>query len=402
MQKRFKIFRQLDSMDCGPTCLKMIFNYYGLKVSRDRLRNDTQITKKGVSLLGIAQTAEKYGFKTIAAKISIEQLIKSTQLPCLIHWNQYHVVILIKVKRNKYFVVADPGRGRMVYTKKEFLDHFIKEAEPSETKEAESKGIALFITPGLHFNQVQNEYNENTEGLKWNLLLKYLSKYKLQLIQLAIGLILGSLLQAVFPYLTQSIVDVGINSNDLGFIQLVLIAQFALFFAQVGIDFVRSRILLFISTHINLSILSDFWIKLLKLPLSFFETRLTGDLLQRINDHNRIERFITGTALQTVFSLFSFFVFSIILFTYNQNIFWVFIASSILYLGWISIFLRYRKKIDIQRFGAASKENSITIQLIEGINEIKLNNAEHLKLKGTMHNVHRARTKDKIKSPWIT
>ena len=378
MRNKFKVLRQLDGMDCGPTCLKMIFNYYGLRVSRDKLRAESEISKKGVSLLGVSKVAESYGFNTVAARVTVDQLIYDAQLPCLIHWDNYHLVVLVEIRRKRKFVVADPANGKLTFTSDQFSDHFIK-AESSGNLTQPPKGIALFMKPGSRFHSIDKDQDDQKQGLEWNLLLGYLLNHKAQLFQLALGMILGSLLQAIFPYLTQSIVDVGINSNDLGFIQLILIAQFVLFFAQIGINFIRSRILLFLSTHLNLTILSDFWIKLLNLPLAFFETRLTGDLMQRISDHNRIEKFITGTVIQTVFSLFNFLVFAVILITYNTYIFAVFAISSLIYLIWISAFLKFRKKIDITKFSKSSKENSMTIQLLEGIRDIKLFNAEQLK-----------------------
>ena len=221
--------------------------------------------------------------------------------------------------------------------------------------------------------------NEKAKGIGFGLLIKYSFKYKAQIFQLFVGLLLGSLLQLIFPFLTQSIVATGINTGNLNFIQLILIAQFTLFFARTVVEFIRSRILLFVSTHINLSILSDFWIKLMRLPLNFFDTKQTGDILQRINDNRRIETFITGTALQTIFSVFNLIVFSFVLLAYSTMIFIIFAAGSLLYFFWIRLFLKYRRTLDYKRFAVASKENSITMQLILGMQEIKLNNAEHLK-----------------------
>lgn len=220
---------------------------------------------------------------------------------------------------------------------------------------------------------------KKNKGIGWEMLTKYTLKYRAQILQLFLGLLLGSLLQIIFPFLTQSIVDTGINANNLNFIQLILLAQFTLFFVRTIVEFIRSRILLFVSTHVNISILSDFWIKLMRLPLNFFDTKQVGDILQRINDHKRIEIFITGTALQTIFSIFNLLTFSLVLLYFNNFIFIIFTIGSCLYYFWIRVFLKYRRELDYKLFAATSKENAKTMQLINGMQEIKLNNAEHLK-----------------------
>ena len=369
--KKFTTYRQLDAMDCGPTCLKMVFKHYGKQINLESLKRESQIGTTGVSLLGMSEAAEKYGFRTRSAKVTFEQLLEDAPLPCILHWNQYHFVVLTPSVSKKRLTIADPAKGLITFTKAEFLKNWI-----SISKEGEQKGIALLLTPRGSFYQQEDEKDRE---ISWGLLSRYALNYKTQIVQLCIGLLIGSLLQLIFPYLTQSIVDTGINTQNLHFIQIILIAQFALFFGQTVVEFIRSRILLFVSTHINLSILSDFWIKLMRLPLNFFDTKQTGDILQRINDHHRIESFITGTALQTLFSIFNLLVFSVVLLTYNTTVFAVFFSGSVLYLFWIRLFLRFRRTLDYKRFAVASKESSATMQLINGMHEIKLNNAEHLK-----------------------
>ena len=369
--KKFTTYRQLDAMDCGPTCLKMVFKHYGKQINLESLKKASQIGTTGVSLLGMSEAAEKYGFRTRSAKVTFEQLLEDAPLPCILHWNQYHFVVLTPSVNKKRLTIADPAKGLITFTKAEFLKNWI-----SISKEGEQKGIALLLTPRGSFYQQEDEKDRE---ISWGLLSRYALNYKTQIVQLCIGLLIGSLLQLIFPYLTQSIVDTGINTQNLHFIQIILIAQFALFFGQTVVEFIRSRILLFVSTHINLSILSDFWIKLMRLPLNFFDTKQTGDILQRINDHHRIESFITGTALQTLFSIFNLLVFSVVLLTYNTTVFAVFFSGSVLYLFWIRLFLRFRRTLDYKRFAVASKESSATMQLINGMHEIKLNNAEHLK-----------------------
>lgn len=365
---KFPLFEQRDSMDCGPSCLRMVAKYYKKSLNIQILRLQSEQNKEGVSLLGISQAAEKIGFKTLAIKMGITKLLKEAPLPCILHWNQNHFIVLYKATKNK-FTIADPAKGIIELSRQEFTQSWISNKD-------EQKGIALLLEPTPAFYEQENE---KAKGIGFGLLIKYSFKYKAQIFQLFVGLLLGSLLQLIFPFLTQSIVDTGINTGNLNFIQLILIAQFTLFFARTVVEFIRSRILLFVSTHINLSILSDFWIKLMRLPLNFFDTKQTGDILQRINDNRRIETFITGTALQTIFSVFNLIVFSFVLLAYSTMIFIIFASGSLLYFFWIRLFLKYRRTLDYKRFAVASKENSITMQLILGMQEIKLNNAEHLK-----------------------
>jgi ATP-binding cassette, subfamily B, bacterial len=358
-------------MDCGPTCLRMVFKYYGKQINLESLKRATQLGTTGTSLLGMSEAANQYGFRTLSAKLTFEQLLTDATLPCIIHWDQYHFVVLTPHANHKRLTVADPAKGLLTYTKEEFLKYWT-----STTEDGKKKGIVLLLTPTELFFQRENE-KDSKAG--WHLLGKYTLPYKAQIIQLLLGLLVGSLLQLVFPYLTQSIVDTGIRTHNLPFIQIILLAQFALFFGQTAVEFIRSRILLFMSTHISLSILSDFWTKLMQLPLNFFDTKQTGDILQRIQDHRRIENFVTGTAIQTLFSVFNLAVFSVVLLTYHTTVFAIFLAGSAVYFLWIRVFLKYRRTLDHHRFAVASKESSATVQLISGMHEIKLNNAEHIK-----------------------
>jgi ATP-binding cassette subfamily B protein len=357
-------------MDCGPTCLQMIFNYYGKRIGIATLRKATQNSMVGSSLLGLAEAAEKFGFQATGAKLTFDQLVTEVQTPCIAFWNQVHYVVIISATKKK-IKVADPEKGKLTYTKTEFLKNWIV------TNDNDAKmGVALILTPLPSFYKLEEE---KTEGIGWGTIVQYVANYRGHVLQLFLGLLIGSILQLILPYLTQSIVDTGISDQNLHFIQIVLLAQFALFFARTTVDFIRSRTLLFVSTHINLSIVSDFWTKLMRVPLCFFDSKQTGEIFQRINDHSRIEHFVTGTALSTLFSLFNFVIFSIVLLLYSTTIFSVFIAGSLLYLLWISLFLKYRRAFDFKRFETSSKANSMTMQLVDGIHDIKLNNAEQLK-----------------------
>ncbi len=370
-------------MDCGPTCLRMVAKHYRKSIAIEKLRKATQIGKDGVSILGIAQAAESIGFKAVAVKTTYDELLK-LPLPLILHWRQKHFVVLHKITHLNFvlhyssFHIADPAIGKLEISKKEFLENWLSSGEG-----AEQKGIALVLQPEKEFYTLQNDIAENGNGKKldWRLLKKYTFRHKTKIAIVISCLLIGSVFQFVFPYVTQNVVDKGIKNHDLTFIQLMLLAQFTLLLTQMIVEFIRSKALLFISTHINFSILSDFWKKLLKLPLSFFDSKQTGDILQRISDHRRIEFFITGAALQTIFSVVNLFIFSIILFRYNIKIFIVFAIGSLLYVGWISFFLKYRRQLDYRRFAIAASESSVTMQLVHGIHEIKLNNAENIKRK---------------------
>ncbi|SEW17818.1 ATP-binding cassette, subfamily B [Chitinophaga sp. YR573] len=369
--KGFPYFKQFDKKDCGPTCLKMIVKYYGKSISLETLRKYTGITRSGVSLLGLSTAAEKVGLRSINAAITFEELMEDVDKPCIVHWDQAHfVVVTPKISKNK-LVIADPAQGLVTYTRAEFKKHWI-----SLKNEGVEKGFALLLEPTASFYELKNE---GGKVVGWSLFSRYTTKYKAQVIQLFLGLILGNLLQLALPFLTQSIIDVGINTHNITFIQLILLAQFTLFFARTAIELLRSRILLFMSTHINLSILSDYWIKLMKLPLNFFDSKQIGDIFQRIGDHKRIEAFLTGTALQTIFAIFSLITFSIVLLYYNLTVFTIFFAGSLLYFFWIRFFLKYRRSLDHKNFQILSRENSLTMQLVLGMQEIKLNNAEQMK-----------------------
>lgn len=357
-------------MDCGPTCLRMVAKYYGRHYSSENLRQKTGYNKMGVSLLGISEAAEKIGFRTRGVKISIDQL-KNVQLPCILHWDQDHFLVLIKTYKNK-LKVADPGKGIITYTNNEFLKHWLSSV--SETTGL--LGTALLMEPTPLFYE---SANESESKISWRRITQYLTQSKSQIGQVFIALITSSILQLIFPFLTQSIVDTGIASQNLNFVVVILIAQLMLTFSQTTINFIRSRLLLRISNLMNLQILSDFWIKLTRLPVSYFDIHHTGDTLQRIGDHAKIQNFLTNDALNTLFSIFNFLVYAIILMMYKVELFVIFCIGSIAYFGWVQIFLNIRRKLNYQTFYLAAKENDASLQLIQGMQEIRLNNAEKQK-----------------------
>lgn len=364
-------------MDCGPSCLVMIAKYYGVRKNIDTIRHTCALGKDGVSLLGISKAAEEIGFKTIGGRLDFDALAQKVPLPCVAHWNQNHFVVVYKVKKHRkghYIVyVADPGRGLVTYTKEEFCEHWI-----STRTNGEDKGIALLLEPTNQFYAQADTKKTPTQN-RAKFLWSYLKKYKRFFLQLILGLLLGSLLQLVFPFLTQAIVDTGIGGKDLGFVWLILLAEMMLLFSRTAIDFIRSKILLHISTRINISLISDFFIKLMKLPMKFFDTKLMGDLLQRIEDHRRVEQFLTSSSLSLLFSFFTFLIFGVVLAVYNLGIFLVFLLGTLVYAGWIILFLKKRRQLDYKYFEKAGKNRNITYQLIGGMQEIKLQGCEQRK-----------------------
>ena len=367
---KFPFYQQLDQMDCGPTCLRMIAKHHGRNLNLQKLRNASGFSREGVSLLGIAEAAESVGFRTLAVKVPFEKLVKDAPMPCIIHWQQNHFVVLVEAKKGSV-LLADPAKGLRKMSQEDFCEHWATSQE-----DGKPVGVALLVETTPAFFEQEDD---KKAGLDFSYLLKYLWSYKKLLFQLAIGLLVGSGLQLVFPFLTQSIVDVGIQTRNLNFIYVMLAAQLMLFASRTVVEFIRSWILLHISIRINLSILSDFLIKLMKLPMSFFDTKMFGDIMQRINDHNRIEQFLTGQTLNTLFSLVNLLIFGVVLGMYSMTIFTIFMVGSILYGLWVLLFLKERRKLDFKMFDVAAKNQGSLVQLIQGMQEIKLANAEHLK-----------------------
>ncbi|QGY42844.1 ATP-binding cassette domain-containing protein [Maribellus comscasis] len=364
---KFPFYQQYDAMDCGPSCLRMVAKYYGKHFSTEFLREKSFITREGVSLLGISDAAEGIGLRSMGVKISFGQLKKEAPLPCIVHWGQNHFVVVYKFKKGKVFV-ADPAFGRLEYSESEFRQKWL-----ATVKEGEEKGICLLLQPTPDFYQ---EADEKVKRTGFRFVLNYLKPYRKLVIQLLLGFFLGSLIQLVLPFLTQSIIDVGISNQDIGFIYLVLAAQMVLFISRMSVDFIRSWILLHISTRINISIISDFLIKLMKLPLGFFDSKMIGDILQRIEDHGRIERFLTAQSIGILFSMFSLVIFAVVLAIYSLKILLIFIVGSVLYFVWVYIFMKRRRELDYKRFRKLSENQSKLIQIINGMQEIKLNNYE--------------------------
>lgn len=371
MKDSFKCIIQSDSMMCGITCLQMVCKHFGREVSLRTLSKLCVATSEGVSMLGVNEAANKLGLRTMCARTDFDTLSKAT-LPCVLHWNQNHFVVLYKVRKGRIFYVADPGKGLVKYNLEEFGKHWV-----STASQGEEKGIAMFLEPTLEFysHKVDNE-EEDGSPRSFQFLFGYIKQYRKYFGQIVLGLLVGSLLQLILPFLTQSIVDVGIKNQNIGFIWLILLGQLMLTISRTAIDFIRRWLLLHISLRINISLVSDFFIKLLKLPMSFFDTKLMGDLMQRMGDHSRVNSFLTQQTLSIVFSLFTFVVFSIVLLSYNWLIFAIFMLGSLLYGGWLALFLRRRKVLDYELFEQQAINNNKTYEFITSMQEIKLQDCE--------------------------
>lgn len=367
---KFPFYKQPDSKDCGPTCLRIIAKYYGKLISIQEIRNLSETTRVGSNLLKLSDAAEAIGFKTLGVKLNYIKL-KEAPLPCIVHWDKNHFVVVYRIKKDTVYV-SDPAYGLITYKVKDFLKYWIGNNTKTETNE----GIVLLLETTPKFKQL--DWKE-TNKKSFRFLFQYLFQYKNLIFQLILGLIVGSILQLIFPFLTQSIIDVGVQNQNIDFIYAVLIAQTMLFIGTASVGVFRSWILLHLSTRINISLVSDFFIKLMNLPIAYFDTRMTGDIMQRIQDHNRIESLLTSNTLSTLFSMFNLLIFGAVLLFYSPYIFSIFILGSFIYVVWIFFFLKRRKELDHKRFSETSKEQSVVIELINGMQEIKMHNAERQK-----------------------
>lgn len=381
MLKKFPHYSQLDSMDCGPSCLRMVAKYYGRSYSLQNLRERCYITREGVSMLGISDGAESIGFRTQGVRISYEQLVNDLPLPAIVHWNQNHFVVLYKIKKKKRrradgesgkdytFYISDPANKKQIIDSQSF-----KSAWVSTKEKGKEAGTALILSPKPEFYEYEDDNEKQSKDLTHYL--RYLLPYKSQVAQLAVGMLLGSVFALILPFLTQALVDQGIGNSSLSFITLILVAQLTVSITQTGVNFLQSWITLHMNTRISITLISDFLAKLMKLPIRFFDAKNIGDIMQRIGDHSRIQSFMTGSTLTTLFSFFNFFIFAIILGYYDLSILGVFILGNTLYIIWILVFMKYRRQLDYRRFTQSSVNQSNLVQMITGMQEIKLNNCE--------------------------
>lgn len=356
-------------MDCGPTCLRMITKFYGKNLSGEYLREIANLSRGGTSLGGLADAAEGVGMSSLALNIDFEALKNDLPLPCIAHWRQRHYIVVYGFKKDKV-QIADPGFGLIDYTEQEFIKGWI----PQKNAQTDAEGVVLLLETTPNFYEIDD--SEQSKKHNFGFLLRYFRGYNRYFIQLFLGLLAGSALQLIMPFLTQAVVDSGINTQNLNFVYLVLIAQLVLFISQMSVNVIRSWIILHITNRINLRMLSDFLIKLMRLPISFFEAKNIGDILQRIQDHTRIQNFLSASTLDVLFSVVNLIIFSAILCYYNIQLFIVFLVGTIFYVAWIQLFMKRRAKIDYQYFDQASGNQSSSIQLISGMQEIKLNGSE--------------------------
>lgn len=363
----FKFIKQLDSMQCGLACMAMICYHWGQEYSVKFLNKFCTASKDGVSFKGLSDLSDTLGLHCISGKVSIQEL-RECPLPAILHWNQNHFIVLYKIKNNKFYI-ADPSKGKLVHNETEFSQHFI-----SLTSDNKEKGLAMFFEPTEKFGVIKDDTINNERNFKF--LSKYIFKHKLYFIQIILGMIFACCMQLLFPFLTQSIVDTGIHTKNIGLIWLILIGELTIVIGRTITDVIRNWLLLHISMRINISIVSDFFIKLLKLPMAFFDTKLMGDIFQRISDHDRIQKFLTSQILKISFAVLSFFIFGIVLCYYNITVFLIFLIGSFLYATWITLFLRKRRKIDYNLFEQQAANQNRTYQFITGIQEIKLQNCE--------------------------
>ena len=354
-------------MQCGLACMAMICYHWGQEYSVKFLNKFCTASKDGVSFKGLSDLSDTLGLHCISGKVSIQEL-RECPLPAILHWNQNHFIVLYKIKNNKFYI-ADPSKGKLVLNETEFSHHFI-----SLTSDNKEKGLAMFFEPTEKFGIIKDDTINNERNFKF--LSKYIFKHKLYFIQIIVGMIFACCMQLLFPFLTQSIVDTGIHTKNIGLIWLILIGELTIVICLQAEDGIRDWLLLHISMRINISIVSDFFIKLLKLPMSFFDTKLMGDIFQRISDHDRIQKFLTSQILKISFAVLSFFIFGIVLCYYNITVFLIFLIGSFLYATWITLFLRKRRKIDYNLFEQQAANQNRTYQFITGIQEIKLQNCE--------------------------
>ncbi|HEX2970077.1 MAG TPA: peptidase domain-containing ABC transporter [Bacteroidales bacterium] len=401
----FQSYKQLDSMDCGPTCLRMVAKYYGKSYSLQYLRSRSFISKSGVSMLGISDAAESIGFRTRGYKLTWEQLRDEVPLPCIVHWNQRHFVVVYDIKGrasragragrasqdqdprpsrpqdlqdlqdlqdSKLTVfVADPAAGLLKYSKSEFCKCWY-----STKSDGVEEGTALLLEPTPEFYK---QDDEEKQKLSFSYLLNYVRPYSKYIFQLMLGMLTASIISLIFPFLTQALVDTGIGNSNTAFIVMVLVAQLILSLSQTANGLLRNWISLHVTSRVSISLISDFLIKLMKLPISFFDVKLVGDIMQRIGDHNRIKSFLTDSLISIIFAVITLVMYTIIMASYNVGILGVFLLGSAMYIGWVMIFLKRRRELDYKRFQQSAANQSNIVQLVTGMQEIKLNACEKQK-----------------------
>lgn len=369
MKKKFPFYKQLGPTDCGPTCLKIISKYYGKDIPTSYIIKNSEVLKSGISISNLAKAAEMLGYRAMPVKIGIEFLTREAPLPCIAYLGKSHYVVIYKIKNNKIYV-SDPGFGLVKYSLPDFLNNWIL------NNDVKKEGICLLLEPSNRFFEQELTIDKKQTGTKF--IVKYFWEHKKLFSQLIIGLLFGSILELIFPFLTQAIVDQGIKNNDVNFITIILVGQLVFFLAQSIISFIRGWLLLHIGMRIHVSIISDFLYKTLKLPSYIYDIKTVGDLMQRIDDNRRIENFLSSSSLSAIFSFFNIILLGIVLLIYNTTIFFIFLIGTILYIFWTLIFVKRNSYWESKRVKKNSEEREKVLQLISGVKDIKLNNS-HLK-----------------------
>ncbi len=364
LPKIFPFFRQIDYRDCGPTCLRMIAKHYGKTFSREFLRDQASITRTGVTMAGIAEAAEAIEMRTLGMRISLESLVNEAPTPFIVHWRQKHFVVVYKTSSKKIHV-ADPAQGLVQYNHNDF--------KIAWTNSIDGTGFALLLEPNTNFYSLEDD---KTKVKQFSFLVPYFRPYKKLIQQIFIGLIVATIIQFILPFLMQTVIDVEVNNRNIPFIYLILISQLVLIISQMLVSIFREWLLIHITSRFNIKMISDFLFKMLKLPISYFDTRNTGEHIQRIADHNRIQNFVSSSSLNMIFSMVTFIIFNCILAYYNLRIFMVFILGAILYTSYTFFFLKKRAELDYKRFDETSQSQTNLLQIISGVKEIKINNSQ--------------------------
>lgn len=370
--QKFPCDRQLDVMDCGPACLKMIAKHYGKYYSLQYLRDKCGITKEGVSFHDLSYASEQIGLRTLPVKCTLKDLVEKVPLPVIVHWNNNHFFVVYKTKpKTGDIYVSDPAKGYVQYTSSEFAEKWVK-------KDKGNVGVLMAMEPQAEFYDKQEE-ERILRRKTFSSFLNYLKPYKKSFLHLCIVMLVVTLMQALLPFISKAVIDVGIQTHDVNFINIVLIANIIIYISILLANMARDWILLHVTSRINVSLISDYLNKLMHLPISFFENKMTGDILQRANDHERIRSFVVNNSLSMLFSTVTFVIFAIILFIYNKTVFSIFALGSCLYVSWVMAFLRIRKKLDWQYFELVSKNQSYWVETLGAMQDIKINNYEQPK-----------------------
>lgn len=356
---------QMDAKDCGPAALKMVAKYYGRYYSLQYLRDKCGITREGVSLLGISAAAESIGFRTVATKCSVDEAMQRMPLPAIALWNENHFVVIYGASK-RHVLVSDPAKGHVRYSRQEFMDGWYLRND--------TRGVLLALEPTADFALTETE-KKHERNSAWSIL-RYFSPYRGHFLLVFLVMSISTLLQGILPFISKAVIDVGIGSGDSQFINIMLVGNICILLSVMLFGVVRDWVLMHITARVNIALISDYLIKLMRLPVTFFENKLLGDILQRAQDHERIRNFVMNNSLSFVFSTFTFVVFSIVLLLYNAFIFYVFCAGSFLYVAWVLLFLNIRKRQDWQYFELQSRNQSYWVETVSAIQDIKIYNYE--------------------------